>query len=78
VFIEVEAVNVIGVFESPMMVVPLLVMDPAKLIELGAVAVKPPLKVMLPLEALPRVRVPVLRNWVEAVTVLPVPVIDTL
>jgi hypothetical protein len=58
----VAALNVIAVSPSPTNVVPLLAMVPAKVIELGAVAVKPALNVILPLEALPSVRVPVLRN----------------
>jgi hypothetical protein len=77
------AVIAIGLLLSPIDVVPLLVMVPARLIELGAVAVKPALNVILPLaipslEALPSIRVPVLRNSVAAVIVLPVPVIDRL
>ena len=53
--------------DAPIVVGPLLVKDPAKLIALGAVAVKPALKVNASPEALPRVNAPVLEKVVAFV-----------
>ena len=78
VFIEVFAAKVIGVPLSPIEVFPLLVNVPAKVTELGAVAVKPALKVNISPAALPSVKVPVFKNSVAAAKEFPVPVIDKL
>ena len=78
VLIEVAAVRLIGVPASPIVVAPLLIMVPAKVTLLGAVAVKPALKVF-ELDALaPICRVPVFAKVVASVTVFVLPVSDKL
>ncbi len=67
-----SSVNVTPVGEptvaSPrlMMPTPLVLICPAELMLLGAVAVRPPAKVKLSVDWLPKVRVPVLLNTVAA------------
>jgi len=53
-----------------MMPTPLVLICPAALMLLGAVAVKPPAKVKLSVALLPKVRVPVLLNTVAACVLL--------
>ncbi|CAM3792840.1 hypothetical protein POBR111598_09925 [Polynucleobacter brandtiae] len=78
VLIVVAASKVIGVPASPIDVVPLLVIVPAKLTELGAVAVKPAEKVNTSVERFPKFRVPVLLNVVAYEIELVAPINDRL
>ena len=70
----VAALNVIAVPLSPIKVVPLLVIVPAKVIELGAVAVKPAEKVLALELDVPICNVPVFAKVVLSVIELLLPV----
>ncbi|BEI37602.1 hypothetical protein PHIN7_13260 [Polynucleobacter sp. HIN7] len=74
VSIVVSALNVMAVPLSPMEVVPLLVIVPARVIELGAVAVNPAEKVLALVLDAPICNVPILPNVVLSVTELLLPV----
>ena len=67
VLMVVAAVRVMLEPDAPIVVGPLLVKDPAKLIALGAVAVNPALKVSVSVDKLPNCKVPVLLKVVAFV-----------
>ena len=70
----VSAVKVIPVLPSPNVIVVLVVATvPARLIALGAVATKPPVKVILSPAALPIVKVPVFAKVVALVMTFAAP-----
>jgi hypothetical protein len=78
VFIVVLANRLIDVLLSPTNVVPLLVIVPARLIELGTVAVNPLESVNALVEEFPSVNVPVLLKVVAFVIVVLAPTNDRL
>ena len=76
VLIVVAAVKAMLVLDAPIVVGPLLVNDPAKLMELGAVAVNPLPKVNASAAASPSVNDPVLVKVTELVIEFAAPVND--
>lgn len=69
------SVNVMAVPASPRLITPapLVLICPAMLMWLGAVAVKPPVKINVSVAASPKVKVPVLLNTVLAATAVLAP-----
>ena len=74
VLMVVAALSTMLELDAPMVVGPLLVNAPAKLMLLGAVAVKPALKVNVSAAASPKVKDPVLANVEELAMVVVEPV----
>ena len=78
VLMVVAAVRVIPVLDVPIVVGPLLVIEPARYTVLGAVAVKPALNVKVSVDKLPSFKVPVLLNVAALVMLVEDPVKDRL